>query len=137
MAIFWHLLLCFHQQGLAQRDCQDDPSILQLQASHLDSADVSCPNGEEDFTFNGWATGLYTVGDRPVAGVTISGFTVGPDDCKQPAVVSPSTSIASSNPGISQCDCNALMMADDASPNDGRFGRCQPSKGAPTVELTF
>ena len=142
MAAFRHLCLCFASlQGLAhpepQSDCQDDSSILQFHSGH-DAKALTCPHGEEEFTFADWNDGLYTTGNSPVPGVTISGFTVGPDDCKQPAIVSPATRIRSSNPGISQCDCSALMMADTASPDDrGRLGRCRPSKGAPTVELTF
>ena len=138
MATFWQLLLCFasHQQGLAQRDCQDDTSILQLQASHRGSTAVSCEYGEEEFNFDDWTPGLYSTGDQPVEGVTITGFTVGPDGCKQPSVVSPSNRLR--QPGIGVCNCNALMMANDASPTRaGLLARCQPTQGAPTVELTF
>ena len=141
MATFWHLLLCFAshpQAGLAQRDCQDDPSILQLQASHRDSTALVCSDDEvaEDFTFDDWQAGVYLTGQRGGEGITISGFTVGPDGCNQPSVVSPSTRVR--QPGIGACNCNALMMANVNSPtNRGLLARCQPSRGAPTVELTF
>ena len=132
---------CYLRSFLARpdlSDCQADSSILQVKASSNRKA-VSCDGEEVEFTFNDCGDGVYTTGDQPVSGVTISGYTVAPDDCKQPAILG----IANvwppqANLDLWRCRCRALGMANQASPgNRGRITRCQPSTGAPTVELTF
>ena len=135
--LFFHA--CYLRSFLAWADFSDcqDSSILQVQASSNRKA-VSCPNGEEEFTFDGWNDGVYTTGDEPVTGVTISGYTVAPDDCKQPAILSRGNARGGANRDISSCDCSVLGMANQASPNNrDQITRCQPSTGAPTIELTF
>ena len=62
-----------------------------------------------------------------------------PDDCKQPAILSTSNTNGPDNSDISKCrKCSVLGVADQASRNgNGQINRCQPSAGAPTIELTF
>ena len=122
-------------------DCQDDSSSLQVQATSNRKA-VTCDYGEEEFTFDAWGDGVYTTGDEPLSGsgVTISGYTVGPDECKQPAILSRTNTFiySSRNRDIRDCDCKVLGMANTRSPlQSGRIVRCQPEEGAATIELTF
>ena len=120
-------------------NCQDDSSSLQVQATSNRKA-VTCDYGEEEFNFDTWGDGLYTTGDEPVSGITISGYTVGPDTCKQPAILSRGNTFVTQarNADIRECGCKVLGMANQRSPlQSGKIVRCRPQEGAATIELTF
>ena len=104
---------------------------------------MTCPHGEEEYTFADWAPKLYTTDDVPANGITITGFTV--DDgtnCKQPAILSDANSGGGST-DILACNCNALIMASDDS-TDALAAPCSASNAVdprfdyrPTIEMTF
>ena len=130
------------------RLCSLEPSLVGLPPLRLQghpmfqarfqarSSPLSCPHGEEDYNLAGWQDGFYTTGDSPVPGITISGFTVGPDPCHQPGILSRDNTRAFGGPQeIRECDCSALGMTDESS---GTFlDVCSPEEGAPRIELTF
>ena len=60
-----------------------------------------------------------------------------PDDCKQPGIRKYGIARGWKNEDIYQCECSVLGMVDQASTTRNGFNRCQPSMGAPTIELTF
>ena len=104
---------------------------------------MTCPHGEEEYTFADWAPKLYTTDDVPANGITITGFTV--DDgtnCKQPAILSDANSGGGST-DVLACNCNALIMA-EAGSTDALAGACSGGFAAdrrtdsrPTIEMTF
>ena len=90
----------------------DASSILQVQAAGRTA--LTCPHGEEDYTLADWTLALYSEGDRPANGVTITSYEAPDPDCSQPGILMRATTTGTPvNNGILACDCRALVMVSD------------------------
>ena len=104
--------------------------------SQATSTQLTCPHGEEDYTLAEWNDGFYTTGDSPVPGITISGYSVGRDDCHQPAILSSENAPRTDIDLFLRCNCRALAVAHTVDPDPLPY-ICAPEEGAPRIELTF
>ena len=104
---------------------------------------MTCPHGEEEYTLATWEPKLYTTGDVPAPGITIS--QVWPGQCQGPAILSSANvnpAGTSQDQGILACDCSALVLARNTSTDDsvivcgGAAGR-QKWGERPGIALAF
>ena len=110
--------------------CHEESGFLQLQSRST----MTCPHGEEEYTFKDWAPGLYTTGDVPDSGITITGFSAG-QGCLQPAILNADNDAEDS--GILACTCNALVMAEQGSTNENVYACTRGSRFRQLIELSF
>ena len=121
-------------------NCHEESAVLQLQPRR----ESPCLYGEEEYTFDDWASKLYARGESPVSGITITDYITTEPICQQPAILSDANSGGGSST-ILACNCSALIFAEDGSSNSlveacnaALAGPAQIQiQSRPEIELTF
>ena len=115
---------------------QAEDTACLLQSHRAQVRTTTCPHGVETYDFSTWEAKLYSKDEGPPeGGILITSFEA-TSNCLKPGIFNSKNGDASDQ-DILDCNCNALVMAEDGSTDD-KIDDCNPSgDDVPWIDLTF